>query len=453
MKKFISLALATAMIASMSVPAFAFNVEPISDGNEEYDVKDVRISRRTVHRVMDSGVRVLFFPFELKGADYNTVRRPIIGGDNNFGEKDMTFDRVDPVYFANVKDFQELTWTVKFDKDCEQFLRVAEQIHDCPTFIVVDPQYGAIDPNGDEPDNMGDAIKNPTDDFINFNPDGSIASSSGKTLTYTEMEGLKVVLNDNNTTDNYRISGTITLKHKGKKVDEYDFSYNFKNLKFDTDSAYDPSTPGYDSPGIVMIDHGKYEVMPLTEYGGLDDFYSEINDDTATIDLRGVSRSVKLVDFGKDVEEIELEDHHGFYFNVKASDQGKMNLSYENNINYTNMWMAMYYMGQNPIPAGADVRYFNFKAKPEFDFTGKVTIELPDPDVQWYLYDLDPNAISWSPIEHAVLTEEGDAFEFKARKLGCYMLSDVELVMPGTEGTTEGEVEDVNPSTGGPEEA
>ncbi|MBR5485265.1 MAG: hypothetical protein IKV41_02000 [Oscillospiraceae bacterium] len=461
MKKFVSMALAAAMLASMSVPAFAFKMEGVKahDGYD-FDVNDVRIAKHLVHRGHNDGVRILFFPFECRK---DGVSYPIQGGVNIKDEADWTDGKTQPIHFSDVEDFQDMTWTVKFDEDCKQYLRAAEQIHDAPTFIY---DTGNAVKNQDKMERgdveAGAGVVGVFEGLDHL----SKYTAGAANVYYTEMEGLKVVLNENTTTGPVRISGTVKLKHKGKELDEYKFSYTYKNNQVNTyvdkdDDGVDNSgfihTEGDGTP-ITVIDDGRYEVVPLYEYGSLtDDFASEVSGDTAYIDLRGTARSVTIVKFTKDVEEIELEDHHGFYFNVKASDQGKVNLSYENGIQYSNMWIMMNYMGKEFIPAGADARYFNFKAKPEFDFTGTATITLPDEDVQWYLYNLDPATCQWSPVTQAKLTEDGDAFEFKTRQLGCYLLIDTPMPdltaaqAPATEAPAEEEAAVVNPATGGEE--
>ncbi len=474
MKKFISMALAAAMLASMSVPAFAFVVETVGT-SDEYDVKDVRFAKNLVHRGHNDGVRLIFLPLQVDGHP--------IEGTNNYvaGVEGFTDNKYAPIHFSDVEDFNELTWTVKFDENCKQYLRSVEQIHDAPTFIKI-RGYGETFFGQDarwEDEELGEAFmdqdKMDRDDLQTgiFNTmmgtdayENGDKYAGGSSLLYTEMEGIKIVLNENTTTGPVRITGTAKLKHKGKELDEYKFEYTYRNNQVNTAIDADGNQGFVHTEGngdlITVIDDGRYEVVPLYEYEKLtDDFASEFSGDTAYIDLRGTARSVTIVKFTKDVEEIELEDHHGFYFTTKASDQGKVNLSYENGIQYSNMWIMMNYMGKEFIPAGADARYFNFKAKPEFDFTGTATITLPDSDVDWYLYNLDPNTCQWSPVEHAKLTEDGDAFEFKTRQLGCYLLIDTPMpdlaalaaaaeTAPAEEAAVE-EAAPVNPSTGGEE--
>lgn len=156
---------------------------------------------------------------------------------------------------------------------------------------------------------------------------------------------------------------------------------------------------------------------------------------------------LRVVDFDK-AEEIELEADM-FCYTTSAAKQGKVSLAYNN----------------KAIPAvealfseEADLSFFSFPGRPEFDFTGKAAITLPDEDVEWFLYQINPLDGSIAPVSNAVLNEDGDGLEFKTRILGTYVLSDEALQLPsqkedGAAGEIEAapEMEDAakeNPSTG-----
>lgn len=156
---------------------------------------------------------------------------------------------------------------------------------------------------------------------------------------------------------------------------------------------------------------------------------------------------LRVVDFDK-AEEIELEADM-FYYTTSAANQGKVSLAYNNKA--ISAVEALF-------SEEADLNFFSFPGRPEFDFTGKATITLPDEDVEWFLYQINPLDGSIAPVSNAVLNEDGDGLEFKTRILGTYVLSDEALQLPsqeedGAAGEIEAapEMEDTakeNPSTG-----
>lgn len=132
---------------------------------------------------------------------------------------------------------------------------------------------------------------------------------------------------------------------------------------------------------------------------------------------------MRVVDFDK-AEEIELESDM-FSYSVSASKQGKVALSYNN---------KAIPKVEALFPDDADLYFFSFPGRPEFDFTGKATITLPDTEKEWVLYQINPMDGTMAPVANAVLNEDGDALEFKTRILGTYVMSDTEPQMPKSEG-------------------
>lgn len=86
-----------------------------------------------------------------------------------------------------------------------------------------------------------------------------------------------------------------------------------------------------------------------------------------------------------------------------------------------------------------DMEFMNFKAKPEFDFTGVLTWYVPDEEQKWYLYEIDEDG-SLKETK-AVFDEDEGCFTLKARTLGNY------VIMTG-EAEIEKEKEKENPETG-----
>jgi hypothetical protein len=86
-----------------------------------------------------------------------------------------------------------------------------------------------------------------------------------------------------------------------------------------------------------------------------------------------------------------------------------------------------------------DMEFMNFKAKPEFDFTGVLTWYVPDEEQEWYLYEIGEDG-SLKETK-AVFDEDEGCFTLKARTLGNY------VIMTG-EAEIEKEEEKENPETG-----
>lgn len=177
--------------------------------------------------------------------------------------------------------------------------------------------------------------------------------------------------------------------------------------------------------------------------------YSNQNKDFAIKDLvkfqKGIDtdskgqNSIAGVDF-KDIEFFELNADL-FSYSVKMSEQGKMSLDFDQKVN-------------KPIARAVDpdveLTFFNFNARPSFDFTGTAEIYLPDEDVEYYLYEITEDG-NLASVRGAKLNEDGDAITFKTRTLGCYVLSDAPLELDVDEPSTDVDAPSTdkeNPGTG-----
>ena len=153
------------------------------------------------------------------------------------------------------------------------------------------------------------------------------------------------------------------------------------------------------------------------------------------------------VDFKSGIEYLELNADLLSY-SVKLSEQGKMALDFDQK--------AIKEVAREVDP-DTELTFFNFNARPDFDFTGTCQIYLPDEDVEYYLYEVDEDGVV-SEVRGASLNDDGDAIEFKTRTLGSYILADAELDLdylnqePADEETTEPEApvdtDKENPGTG-----
>ncbi|MDD2955521.1 MAG: hypothetical protein PHD67_04300 [Oscillospiraceae bacterium] len=119
-------------------------------------------------------------------------------------------------------------------------------------------------------------------------------------------------------------------------------------------------------------------------------------------------------------------------FEAKLAGQDPVNMYYDT---YANKAIGQEYEEN-------DLNFMNFKAKPEFDFSGTLTWYVPDEDKTWYLYEI--NEDDTLKATNAVYNEEDVCFTLKARTLGSYLLMDGEgkVVEP------EKEEDKTNPETG-----
>jgi len=102
------------------------------------------------------------------------------------------------------------------------------------------------------------------------------------------------------------------------------------------------------------------------------------------------------------------------YFEVKLDNQGTVNLS---------MFTSAVKAVMNKYPE-ADLRFWDWKANPEFDFTANIELYYDDVDFgkSPYLYKWDGSKLTEVDAEF----DDGAAY-FKTRNLGCYVLSDIKL--------------------------
>ncbi|MBR5485158.1 MAG: hypothetical protein IKV41_01440 [Oscillospiraceae bacterium] len=406
MKKFVSIALASAMIASMGVTAFAKN-------DYDYDVKDVRLytANGMTHDNSAGGTVIpdeLYFILSMTAADADanvpaTKENPAFISDTGESGTVVSYD--------DIENIDDLKVNIKFTAG-EEYV---------------------------------------SDYYIDEIDDVNAGEYNGKYAVIVE-------LNDNYTTKKQKIKGEITLKNKTKKLgDERDFSYsldvdklvvesgnNVYTTKLGTVNELQAEAEAYNTANnftegddgfktaasvaaekaeavkvgytAVLVD-GVYYVKELTQniVNAIDE--CDFDDEDVYINLiEFAAAGYTVADFSADVENIELEDNNGFYFDVKASDQGKLNLSYDNVAIKSVVRMA---------PIDADLTFYNFYGYPEFDFTGKVTLTPEEDDVEYFVYSVAKDG-SVSKV-NAKLNDDGDAYEFKTRTLGCYVLSDMEL--------------------------
>ncbi len=353
MKKFITLSLATAMIASMGVTAFAKN-------DDEYADYDDIVLERTTAVV---GEDYLYIPLRIKGSDIDDDYGAdddqwyyITDGNAGVGENTIDCDEI--------KDFDDmkLKVTINTGKD---------YVRSCDLDEIDDDDF---------------------DDFV----------FGGDKDEWNGVYAVCIELKDFYEADNLTIKGTAKIQKKGgSTIDDYDFNYKIKNSS---------------SGNVVKIDDGEIQSAPddlIISENPIEVDGVEVDDDEVTITYPDFDGNV--VDFGSDIEMLYLEGDDWSY-EVKMSDQGKVALKFDN----------------DPVKSvsraadeDADLTFFNFKGNPEFDFTGTMTVTLPDEDEEYWLYSIDEDG-DLTEI-NASMNDDDDALEFKARTLGSFVLSDMEL--------------------------
>ena len=214
----------------------------------------------------------------------------------------------------------------------------------------------------------------------------TLRTTEGKDLIKSsELDGTDVVitLNDYAGVSKADLEFEIVLKNKaGRTMAEQEFR---------GEVGYEPETANSTNPAITM-DNGELEID-----------YSE-----------GSVHVVELSDGSESAEQIYLSGPY-FSFLVKAVEQDDLYLGFNSKANKD---ISTEY-------EDADLTFFNFPGRPEFDFTGEMTVILPDEEIEYYLYSI--NADGEISAVNADLNEDGDALVFKTRTLGSYVLSDQEL--------------------------
>ena len=142
----------------------------------------------------------------------------------------------------------------------------------------------------------------------------------------------------------------------------------------------------------------------------------KFQDAIGDVAVDGIKNNIAAVDFKSGVEYLELNADL-FSFSVKMSEQGKLALDFDQK--------AIKEIAREVDP-DTELTFFNFNARPDFDFTGTAYVYLPDEDVEYYLYEVDEDGVV-KEVRGASLNDDGDAIEFKTRTLGSYILADAEL--------------------------
>lgn len=205
---------------------------------------------------------------------------------------------------------------------------------------------------------------------------------------HNEQYAVILNLKDYFAVDSVTIKGTAKISKKtGSTISEYDFSYKIDNTN--NMAVVSPTgVTGY-TEGIT------------------------VDEDEVTIDYAEFDGNV--VNFKNGIEYLYLEGEY-FAFDVKLSNQGKLAMKMDNDVNKTVSKRAS---------GDADLTFFNFRGNPTFDFTGTMTITLPDEEQEYFIYKIEKDN-SLTQI-NAKLNQDEDALEFKTRTLGSYVLSDEKL--------------------------
>lgn len=380
MKKFVSMALATAMIASLgSITAFA--------KDDEYaKYNDITIERTT--SVVGDGY--LYIPLRIKGDKLNSSAPSgvdtgawyyIGDGNEDIGKHIIDMD--------NIKDFEDmkLKVTITSGKDYVKSCELTE-----------------ID----------------DDDFQNF--------GSGSTdKHWNGVYAIAIELEDFYEADTLNIKGTAKIqKNTGSTIDDYDFNYKIKNTSSDNIVRVD-NNEIQSAPDNLWIDKGNHS----KGVKGL-----EVDDDEVTITYPDFGGNV--VDFKKGIEMLYLEGEEWNY-EVKMSDQGKVALKFDNDTHKSIV---------RSFDEDADLTFFNFPGNPKFDFTGTMTVTLPDENEEYYLYQIDEDG-DLTKI-NARLNDDEDALEFKTRELTSYVLSDMEYDKSSNDADDENDDVVVDDNAGAP---
>ena len=361
MKKFVSMALAAAMIATMGVTAFAKNDDEIANYG------DVVLQRTT--GIVGDGY--LYIPLRIKGSDIDDPsvdkNRWYYIGD---GTQDLDGSVID---MDNIKDFDEMKLKVSITTG-------KDYVKDC--------ELNEID----------------DDDFSDFEASATSEPSTSSTK-WNGVYAVCIELEDFYEADTLNVKGTAKIQKKtGSTIDDYDFNYKVKNTS---------------SSNVVKVDDDKILSapsnlqLPGSAASNIMVDGVEVDEDEVTITYPDFEGNV--VDFGKGIEMLYMEGEDWNY-EVKMSDQGKIALKFDNDSIKSVARAA---------DEDADLTFFNFPGRPKFDFTGTMTITLPDEDEDYYLYQIDEDG-DLTKI-NAKLNDDDDALEFKTRELTTYVLSDMEL--------------------------
>lgn len=194
-----------------------------------------------------------------------------------------------------------------------------------------------------------------------------------------DVYGVEIELNDYFGDDSEEISAEIEIKSRrtGRTIASTDDLENMPSFELENEVMEVPS----DSKGVAEF---------------------EVTEDT------------QIVEFDGDTDFISFSGD-GFYYDVKASDQDPLYLG----VSYSPVKeISVAY--QN-----ADLDFISFPGAPEFDFSGNFSVLVPDPDEEYYLYEV--KASGKLAETNAQYDEEDEAFVLRTRSLTSYILSDQEL--------------------------
>ena len=234
----------------------------------------------------------------------------------------------------------------------------------------------------------------------------------------TKIYCVEVKMADYFKNEETEVDFNITLKKNGKteynskdddKSNLFDGTYDLgkDSEMFNLEDGKDKngkSTPGKDYKNGATATKFKSGELKI-----------EIGKDTKTVQLDEAKTSAGKKE---DVTSIFIENDksidNAFTFDVKASNQDDLYLE----------------LNQDAIKdlavsnGKADLTFFNFPGKPEFDFTGTATFAVEDEDEDNYFYEVVDGELVESRAKY---NKEEGVFELRTNKLGSYVISNKEL--------------------------
>ena len=127
-----------------------------------------------------------------------------------------------------------------------------------------------------------------------------------------------------------------------------------------------------------------------------------------------ITDKTQIVSFDDETTQIALNGN-GFYFDVKASNQDALYLGVSNKANKN---IATTY-------ENADLTFIDFVGTPVFDFSGTLSVLVPDNEKPYFMYEITESGKL--KVSSAKYNKEDEVFELKTNTLSKYVLSDKEL--------------------------
>ncbi len=248
-----------------------------------------------------------------------------------------------------------------------------------------------------------------------FNIQNNLTSpkkSEVESIKFTDDDTVKVTLKANYTTTGKSMAGNVAIKAKSGVSIAYRDTFIASAASASATGTWGRSilkigctgTPKFDADNDLIINYTDYKNDPANANGA--DYIIDFNTVAGTTQIS----------WGTIGGNNAFVNDPNFYFECKVNGQGKLFLALNNDVNKA---IVQKY-------EDADLDFYNFPARPSFDYTGTARVFYDEANKFVYEVVSTDGGIGLKLINTTYDADE-ESYSWKTKTLGSYVVSDKEL--------------------------